>query len=175
MSEQQPNSEAPTTEANNAEAPGTQGNTEGPLFAVQRVYLKDVSFESPGSPHVFQKEWRPDVDVQINNGIEEMEEGVYEVYMKITVEAQMDNKPVFLVEVVQAGIFTFQGFEEKKMEHIRSTLCPSILYPYAREAITDLVTKGSFPQFLLAPVNFDYVFRSSKKSASDQEQSGLIG
>jgi len=175
MNEQQPNSEAPTTKASSAQVPGTQGNPEGPLFAVQRIYLKDVSFESPGSPHVFQKEWRPDVDVQINNGIEEIEEGVYEVYMKITVDAQIDDEPVFIAEVVQAGIFTFQGFEEKKMEHIRGTLCPSILYPYAREAITDLVTKGSFPQFLLAPVNFDYVFRSSQDSASDQGQSGSIG
>lgn len=124
-------------------------------FELQRIYLKDVSFETPNSPQIFLQEWRPKIDLQLGTETDRLNDGVFEVVLKVTVTNKVGDKTAFLAEVQQAGIFILHGFTEQEMTHMLGSYCPNVLFPFAREAISDLVTKGSFPQFLLAPVNFD--------------------
>ena len=124
-------------------------------FDMQRIYLKDVSFETPNSPSIFLEDWKPNVDVQFGTETSKLDDGVYEVVLKVTVTNKIGEKTAFLAEVHQAGIFSVTGFSDQEMTHMMGSYCPNMLFPYVREAVTDLVAKGSFPQFLLAPVNFD--------------------
>ncbi|MDH5516920.1 MAG: protein-export chaperone SecB [Gammaproteobacteria bacterium] len=128
-------------------------------FAIQKLYLKDVSFEAPLSPAVFSEEnWAPEINVQLNTESNALAENVIESVLKITVTAQHEQKTVFLVELHQAGVFTLEGFNDEEKAGMIGSYCPNLLFPFAREAISDLVTKGGFPQLLLAPVNFDALY-----------------
>lgn len=127
-------------------------------FAIQRVYVKDLSFEAPDSPNTFQKEWKPEMSLDINTDTNKLENEVFEVTLTLTVTVKNEGKVAFLTEVKQAGIFTIQGAPEEQLQHLLGSFCPSILYPYAREVVTDVVTRGSFPQLVLAPVNFDALY-----------------
>lgn len=131
---------------------------EGPVFTIQRIYTKDISFEAPNAPDIFKAEWKPDVNVDLQTKTNPLEDGIYEVILHLTVTVKMQDKNAFLVEVHQAGIFTLKGFPEQQLGHALGSMCPNILYPYAREAISDIVTRGGFPQLLLAPVNFDALY-----------------
>lgn len=133
-------------------------NQDQPNFTIQRVYVKDMSFETPNAPHVFREEWKPEVKVDLHTHTENLEEDVYEVVLQLTVTVKLGDKNAFLVEVQQAGIFTIHGFPEEHRNHALGAMCPSILFPYARETISDVVTRGGFPQLLLAPVNFDGLY-----------------
>jgi preprotein translocase subunit SecB len=124
-------------------------------FELQRIYLKDTSFESPNAPQMFLEDWKPQIDLQLGTETRGLDDGVFEVTLKVTVTNRVNDKTAFLVEVAQAGIFIVQGFGEQELTHMLGSYCPNILLPYAREAISDLVVKGSFPQYLLPPVNFD--------------------
>jgi preprotein translocase subunit SecB len=131
-------------------------------FSVQRIYSKDVSFESPGTPDVFRKQWQPKVNVDLNtksNAIDE--QGNFEVVLTITLTAKQDDDTAFLVEVQQAGIFFIAGFDEEQLRRLLGTAAPSILFPYARESIDALVVKGGFPAIMLAPVNFDALYQQA--------------
>ncbi len=132
-----------------------QGGAE---FAIQKIYTKDISFETPNSPNVFKQQWQPQINVDLNTNGSTLEEGIYEVVLSLTVTAKLEDKTAFLVEVQQAGIFTIKGMNENDLPVMLGSFCPNILFPYAREAVSDLVTKGGFPQLLLAPVNFDALF-----------------
>jgi preprotein translocase subunit SecB len=140
-----------------------------PTFAAQRFYLKDASFESPAAPQVFIEAWEPEVNVQMDNSVNVLDEqnSMYDVQLKITVTAQSGGKTAYIAEVVQGGIFMINGFEEKDRKRLTGSVCPDMLYPYAREALTSLMTKGSFPPFLLTPVNFDYIYQ---KRLREQQQ-----
>lgn len=129
-------------------------------FAIQKIYTKDISFETPNSPKVFTQEWKPGVDFNLSTNVEplEQENGIYEVALTITATVKCNDHVAYLVEVCQAGIFTLMGFEEHEMGPMVGSFCPNILFPYAREAISDLVTRGGFPPLLLAPVNFDALY-----------------
>ena len=135
---------------------------------IQRLYIKDTSLETPNTPSVFQSEWKPEVSVELDVKNEALEENIYEVVLSITVTAKLDNKVAFLVEVHQAGIFTIAGFEEAELEQILGVYCPTTLYPYAREAISDLVNKASFPQLNLAPLNFGELFMQQKQQKQNE-------
>lgn len=135
-----------------------QTTTASPQFAIEKIYLKDVSFEAPAAPGVFTQEWKPDLSVDLNTTTQPVAENVYEVLLNITVTAKNQDKTAFLVEIKQAGIFTIAGMESDALNGMLGSFCPSILFPFAREAISDLVTKGGFPQLLLAPVNFDALY-----------------
>jgi len=141
-----------------------------PQFAIQRLYVKDISFESPNSPDLFLKEWQPEVSIDLNVDHQKLDNSNYEVALTVTVTAKGEDKTAFLAEVKQAAIFTIEHFPEDQMGHMLGALCPGILYPYAREAISDLVNRGSFPQLLLAPINFDALYQQQqsgdKKSAN---------
>lgn len=135
-------------------------------FAIQKIFIKDVSFESPNAPGVFTDgEWKPEVNVQINTEGKTLAEGMHEVTLTVTVTAKQQDKTAFLVEVKQSGIFQMAGFEQEQMGGMLGAYCPEVLFPYAREAISDLVTKGGFPQMLLSPVNFNALYMQHQQQA----------
>jgi preprotein translocase subunit SecB len=138
------------------------------MFALQRIYLKDCSFESPKSPDVFRGQWAPKISFNLNTSNQKLAEGVFEVILRMTIEAKQEETVAFLVEVQQAGIFTCDGFNEADLERVLATVCPNILFPYARETIDAMVVRGSFPAVMLAPVNFDAVYAQSKAQQAGQ-------
>ncbi len=133
-------------------------NQDGPMFTIQRIYVKDVSFETPHAPEIFREEWKPEVNVDLQTKTNRLEESIYEVVLHLTVTVKMGERVAFLVEVHEAGIFTLKGFPQEQLAHALGSMCPNILYPYARETISDIVIRGGFPQLLLAPVNFDALY-----------------
>ncbi len=148
---------------------------ENQQFAIQKIYLKDVSFESPNSPQSFTEgEWKPQVNVQINSANQAIAQDTYEVVLSITVTAKQNDKTAFLVEVKQAGVFTIAGFPDENLAGMIGAYCPESLFPFAREAVAEMISKGGFPQLLLAPVNFNALYaqqvQQQAEQASDQEK-----
>jgi len=143
-------------------------------FQIQRIYLKDISFESPNAPVIFTGEWKPQHDLNINTKIEKVNEEVYEVVLSVTVTTKTGEQTAFIVEVQQAGLVAVKGFPEAELGPLLGAYCPNLLFPYAREAVSDLVTKGSFPQLVLQPVNFDALFAQHQQQRAEQlkQQSG---
>lgn len=127
-------------------------------FSIEKVYLKDVSFEAPAAPAVFTEAWAPEINMELNSRANSIDENVYDVEITITVTAKNNDKVAFLVEVKQCGVFSIVGMDDATLDGMLGSFCPNILFPYAREAISDLVGKGGFPQLLLAPVNFDALY-----------------
>lgn len=140
-------------------------------FAMQRIYTKDVSFESPSTPEVFKKQWQPKVNVDLNTKSDTIDEqGNFEVVLSITITAKIEEETAFLVEVQQAGIFLVNGFEEDDLRRVLGTAAPNILFPYAREAIDALCVKGGFPPVMLAPVNFDGLYQQALAQSAQQSE-----
>jgi preprotein translocase subunit SecB len=139
-------------------------------FAVQRIYTKDASFESPNAPEIFRGEWKPENELNLNTKVTPLESSTYEVTLTVTVTTKSGDKTAFIVEVQQAGIFTLGGFSEQEIAPMLGAYCPSVLFPYARETVSDLVTKGSFPQLVLQHVSFDTLF-AQQQSAQLQADS----
>ena len=131
---------------------------QAPQFSIQRIFTKDVSFETPNSPAIFQKEWTPEVKLDLDTRSNKLDEGVFEVVLSLTVTASLGEETAFLCEVQQAGIFAIAELEEGQMAHMLGAFCPNVLFPYARETVANLVNRGSFPQLNLAPVNVDALF-----------------
>lgn len=127
-------------------------------LAIQKIYIKDMSFEAPNSPLIFTGELNPAADVHFTNKAAAIDENNHEVVLTVTVKVTQGEQTVYLVEVQQAGIFTIRGFAEQHLPAILATACPNALFPFAREAICDIVVKGGFPQLLLAPVNFEMLY-----------------
>ena len=138
----------------------TQQNAEQAQqqFAIQKIYTKDISFESPNSPAIFTEQFQPKVSLELNTNGQGVAENVYEVVLSLTVTVKHEDMTAYLIEVQQSGIFSIKGFSEQEMGHMLGSFCPNILFPYAREAVSDLATRGGFPQLLLAPVNFDALY-----------------
>jgi preprotein translocase subunit SecB len=136
--------------------------TDGPQLGLQKIYLKDSSFEAPNSPAIFSGEWKPKVTINLSTRSTEIGNDGIEVILDLSVEAKQGETVAFLVEVQQAGIFVFKGVAEEDRAQIVSTFCPTQLYPYAREAIADMVGKGGFPQLHLQPVSFDAMVAAAK-------------
>lgn len=145
-------------------------NPEQQQFAMQKIYIKDVSFETPNTPDVFTQEWKPDVNVQLDTSGKHIAPDVHEVVLGITVTVKIGDKVAYLVEIHQAGIFTIKGFGDSDRSAMLGSYCPNVLFPFAREVISDLVTKGGFPQLLLAPVNFDAIYQEHLQRASAQTE-----
>lgn len=145
-------------------------------FALQRIYVKDLSFEAPHAPKTFMAAWQPEVSIELSTQASRLEDGKnYEVVLAVTVTAKNENATAFLVEVKQAGIFLIENVPEAQLGHLLGAYCPNILFPYARETISDVVSRGSFPQLLLAPVNFDMVYAEAqrKRQGGDAEAAPL--
>ncbi|MEK6749652.1 MAG: protein-export chaperone SecB [Pseudomonadota bacterium] len=139
-------------------------------FTIQKIYTKDLSFETPNSPQVFREKWEPDVNVQLGTttAVLDNQYAVHEVILSVTVTAKLGEKTAFLVEVQQAGIFTMRGYTTDELGVLVGSFCPNILFPYARETVSDLVTRGGFPQLLLAPVNFDALYQQHLQNQREQ-------
>ena len=153
-------------------------STEQPQqqFAMQRIYTKDISFESPATPDVFRKQWQPAVNVDLNTKSNKVDDsGNYEVILTVTITAKMDEETAFLVEVKQAGIFMIAGFEGEELRRILGTAAPNILFPYARENIDSVCVKGGFPPIMLAPVNFDALYQQALQQAQQNAQAQAGG
>ncbi len=149
----------------------TDSNKTEQQLVIQKIYTKDISFESPNTPAVFLKEWNPDVNMELNTGANKTDnEEIYEVVLTITITVKIADETVYLTEVQQAGLFTVTGFSDTDMGAILGSFCPNALFPYARETISDLVTRGGFPQLLLAPVNFDALYQQHLESQGQSDQ-----
>ena len=135
-------------------------------FTMQKIYTKDLSFESPVTPAIFTKQWQPKLSVDLNTRSGSIdEEGNFEVALSITVTAKMEEETAFLIEVHQAGVFLVRGFQPEELKRILGTAAPNVLFPYAREAIDAICIKGGFPPLLLAPVNFEAVYQQAQAQA----------
>ena len=140
-------------------------------FAIQRIYTKDISFESPNAPQVFISEWEPKINVDLSTEIQALSQDTTQVVLTVNVVAKHEDKTAFLVEVQQAGIFLAKGFSEEELGPLMGIGAPNALYPYAREVVSDLITRGSFPQFTLQPVNFEQMYAqqmATKKESAEK-------
>jgi preprotein translocase subunit SecB len=146
-----------------------QQQAEGQQFLIQRVYLKDLSFEAPLGPKAFLSKIQPKIGQELGTESKKIEDNLYEATLKLTITAKIDEETAFLVEVQQAGIFLIKGIEGDNLGRVLNTTCPQILFPYAREAIDSALIKGSFPPVLLPPVNFDALFVAAMKEKQKQE------
>lgn len=145
-----------------------ENSAKQPTFAVQRVYLKDISFESPNAPTVFKSEWKPKVKMDLNTENKKLSDNQWEVTLTITVTANIEEKPAFIIEIQQAGIFLVDGLNQQQTAHTLGAFCPNLLFPYARETVDSMVVKGSFPALMLQPVNFDAIYAEALKRQKDK-------
>jgi len=151
----------------------TDANTTQPFFGLEKLYLKDASYEAPGAPAVFLQEQQPEVGVQISLAHRPIDpaQGYYESVLTVQVNAKREDKTLFLVEVHQGGIFRVVGLTGEALERTLEVTCAYILLPYAREAVSDLIGKGGFPQLLINPINFDALYEQ-KRAAIKQPAQG---
>jgi preprotein translocase subunit SecB len=140
-----------------------------PNFEIQRIYIKDLSYEAPNTPHTFTEDWKPEVQLNLETKSTRIQDNVHEVVLSVTATITSSKKSAFLVEVHQAGIFMVNGFPADQLQHMLGSFCPNVLFPYAREVVSDLVVRGGFPQLILAPVNFDALYAQHME---EQKKSG---
>ena len=157
MSEETQNGAAAPAEAN------------GPQFSVEKIYVKDVSFEVPNAPQVFSEPAQPQLQMNLNQRVQRVGEGVFEVVLGVTLTCTAAEKTAYLAEVQQAGIFGLAGFDEATLDGMLGTHCPNILYPYIRQTISDLIQAGGFPPFLLQPINFEALYAEGLRQRAAQQ------
>lgn len=136
-----------------------------PAFGIEKLYIKDASIEVPNAPQIFTDRTAPQVSVELANAAQKLEEGIFDVSIKVTVTAKVGDKTAFLVEVAQAGIFVIRNMPEENLEPVLAVACPNILFPYAREAVSDMVTRAGFAPVLLNPINFEALYMQQKQAA----------
>ncbi len=136
-------------------------------LSINKIYLKDFSFESPQSPVIFTRtDWKPQTNLNLRSAHNAVEGSIHEVVLTLTVEAKEGDKTCFLIELQQAGLFEITGYDDQEFKAIVGSFCPNILFPYARESIASLVQKGGFPEFVLQPINFDALFMQAQAQAA---------
>ncbi len=141
-----------------------------PRFVIQKIYTKDISFETPNTPDIFREEWEPHLDLQLGNEYHRIDDENHEIVLTVTVTAKVGEKVAFLAEVKQAGIFLLTGYSDQEMGPMIGSYIPNTLFPFAREVISDIVLKGGFPQLVLAPVNFDALYMQQLEQAQQAAQ-----
>ena len=134
--------------------------------AIERIYLRDLSFESPRAPDVFREAWQPEVQVDINTRTRKLDESRYEVVLKVTLDAKLEGNSAAIIELEQAGIFRGEGGQDEAIEPFLAVACPKMLFPYVRETVDGMMTRGTMPPFMLAPVNFDALFAQALQQQS---------
>lgn len=161
----------------NTKPEAAQDDSSGPQFEIQRIYVKDMSYEAPNTPHTFVEEWKPEVQLNLETKSTRIQDNVHEVILSVTATVTSSGRSAFLTEVHQAGIFVINGFPEEQLRQMLGSFCPNILFPYAREVISDLVVRGGFPQLILAPVNFDalYAQHLEEQKSGGSGSSGKAG
>ncbi len=141
-----------------------------PTMSLQKIYVKDASFEAPNAPDVFQEQGQPEIKMNLNQKVKKIVDDVYEVVLTITVTCKLNEKTAYLAEVHQAGIFGLKNFEEAILHQTLGSYCPGVLFPYARQSVSDLVMNGGFQPLLLQPVNFDQLYAQQMQQAQQQAQ-----
>ena len=152
--------------------PAVNGNgaaPTGPQFTVEKIYIKDVSFESPKSPGVFGEQAQPQLSMNLNQRVQRLNDNAFEVVLGVTLTCELEkDNTVYVAEVQQAGVFGLAGFDEATLDAMLGTHCPNVLYPYARQIIGDLVQAGGFPPFLLQPINFEALYAEGLRQRAQQ-------
>ena len=139
-------------------------------IAIQKIYIKDFSFESPKSPQIFQsQDWAPKTDLNLRSAHTAVTDDAHEVVLTVTIEAKDGENTAFLVELHQAGLFHVAGYTDDEFKAIVGSFCPNILFPYARESIATIITKGGFPEFILQPINFDALYAQGLAQGKAEE------
>ena len=141
------------------DTPQHDAGAAAPEFAIQRIYVKDVSYEAPNTPGAFKPEWEPQVDFNMGTDIYKLDADAHEVVLKITVTVKSKEKTAFLIEIKQAGIFSFKNFPDDQLKYMLGSYCPGVLFPYARELVSEIAMRGTFPPLYLTPVNFDALYQ----------------
>ena len=147
--------------------PSDQASGQGQV-RLERMYLKDCSFESPNSPAIFNENWQPEIELQINTRSERKSDNRFEVVVTATVTAKIEEQTAFITEVQQAGIFLMEGLPDAVVHRTVGTFCPNTLFPYVREAVDSLVVRGGFPPLRLVPINFDAAYEEALRRANEQ-------
>jgi len=143
-------------------------------ISINKIYLKDFSFESPQAPSIFKSgEWSPQTNLNLRSSHNAIDGDLHEVVLTITVDAKEGDTTLFLVEIQQSGLFDIGGYDKEEFNAIVGSFCPNILFPYARESIGTIIQKGGFPEFVLQPINFDALYMQSRQQAAQQEAEGL--
>ncbi|HZJ81452.1 MAG TPA: protein-export chaperone SecB [Guyparkeria sp.] len=146
----------------------TEGNEQ--QFFVQKIYLKDLSFESPQAPDIFTRDdWQPEISVQVGNNATRLSDEAFETELTITVTATHADQAIYLAEVQYAGVFTIKGFDDPTRRQLLGAYCPTLIFPYIRETVGDLVMKGGFPQMVLQPINFDALYVQHEQQSAAQQ------
>lgn len=158
----------------NTEAAASTDPSQG-RFGIQKIYIKDLSFETPHSPQIFQEEWKPSVNLDLSSTASPVLEHIYEVVLSVTVTVTFEDKTVYLAEVQQAGIFQIQDLPKEVLSRVLATVCPNILFPFAREVVADLAMRGGFPQLLIAPMNFEALYAQHQQQVAAAAQPGTGG
>lgn len=158
-----------TNENDNQQPPAATQQPQGQL-GIQRIYVKDLSFEAPNSPAVFREQLNPALDLHFTNATTALGNDLHEVVLSITATVKEGDRTIYLVEVKQAGIFQISGFPEQHLTAILGTACPNMLFPFAREAVCDVVVKGGFPQLLIAPINFEALYAQELQRRRQAQQ-----
>ena len=146
-------------------------NKHKQTFAIKRIYLKDLSFEAPLGADAFVEKWQPAINQELNLNTKKIRDDHYEVTLRVTLTARIEEKTAFLVEIHQAGLFLISGIPDAKLPQLLNNLCPNILLPYIREAIDSVVVKGTFPAIMLSPINFEALYvQAMEKQQMDNRQ-----
>lgn len=140
-----------------------------PIFNIEKIYVKDLSLEIPHAPRIFLERDAPEVNIQLHSKGERIDEGMYEVLLTITVTAKIKERTMFLVEVGQAGVFQIRHIPGTELDPVLGIACPTILFPYLRESVSDVVTRAGFPPVILNPVNFEALYQQGKQAEANAE------
>lgn len=159
---------------NGAAAPAAATEEQGATFSVEKIYTRDVSFEAPNAPAVFTEQGQPDLQMNLNQRAGQVAENAYEVVLGVTLTCTINGKTAYLAEVQQAGVFGLAGFDAAGLDAMLGAHCPNILYPYARQAISELINGGGFPPFYLQPINFDALYAEGLRQRAAQQEQGAL-
>ena len=156
-------------ETTNGAAPAQQ---QAATFSIEKLYVKDVSFEVPGAPQVFNEQGQPELQMNLGQRVQRISDSAFEVVLGITLTCKVNDKTAYLAEVQQAGVFTLVGFEDAGVDAMLGTQCPAVLYPYAANTVTQLIQAGGFPPFFLQPINFDALYAETLRQRAAQADGG---
>ena len=156
------------TEENKAAA---NAENQGPMMSLQKIYTKDVSFEAPNAPHIFNEQGQPDIKLNLNQKVNKLDDTAYEVALTATVTCTVNEKTAYLVEVCNSGVFTMQNFNDQALHQTLGVYCPNVLFPYVRQQVSDMVMSGGFQPLMLQPVNFEQMYAQQMQQQAQQAAS----
>jgi preprotein translocase subunit SecB len=161
------------SESNEQQNDQAANSAQQKQFGIQKLYLKDTSFESPGAPHSFGfQKWDPKIDLNLSNTQQHVDGDIYEAVLCVTATVKLEDKTAFLIEVQYAGLFALAGFSDEERRYLLGSQCMQIIFPYAREVVSDLSTRGGFPPLVLSPVNFDALYHQHMQQQQSEAEAG---